>query len=105
MRTFTALLEDNMFIKNQPTTDGDRALIPLNEAQALELVTDRMRLKSGNILVYKNDDLEALNARFDDICDAVVSGNVEIYDVNEPVGYWKPKPARRKKQEAPSGSE
>ena len=37
-----------------------------------------------------------IDARFDDICDALDSGKVVVYDANKPVGYWKPKTTHKK---------
>ena len=39
------------------------------------------------IIGTSNDDA----ARFEDIVDALSSGDVNVYDVRKDIGYWKPK--------------
>lgn len=39
---------------------------------------------------------EELQARFDDIAEALNSGKVVVYDANKDVGYWKPKTTTKK---------
>lgn len=43
------------------------------------------------------DDNEEGLARFNDLVDALNSGNVIVYDVTQKVGYWKPKHTTRSK--------
>ena len=38
--------------------------------------------------------------RFDDIADALNSGNVIVYDLTKPVKYWKPKVGRKSKTQS-----
>lgn len=91
-----------MFVNTAPTPEGDRALIGLGEGNPLELVTSRRRISSGNsveggrLVVASDMDAEVLQARFNDIVEALAADTVDIYDCTQPVGYWKPKKAARK---------
>ena len=77
---------------------------------------DKRLIISGNTLTFYgqsdiigvSNDATALLARFNDIVDALDSGNVNVYDVRKDVGYWKPKTrahSTAKKPAAKSGGD
>ena len=86
-----------MFVNTVPARNGDRSLIRVGAQEPLDLVVSRARIASGPNLVYGNENLEELRTRYADICDALASGNVTIYECAEAVGYWKPKPKPARK--------
>ena len=82
-----------MFINTAPAHSGSRLLAELGTFYALELRGDRKRIAIGPTVVFNDNDLTALNARYDDIVSALESGDVVIYDCTKKVGYWKAKKA------------
>ena len=68
---------------------------------------DTLVFYGENYIIETSNDSETLSVRFDDIVDALNSGDVKVYDVRKDVGYWKSKsraPSTAKKPAAKSGA-
>ena len=87
-----------------------------NDIPVLTSLSEKDLIVTGNTIVFygenytveRSDDVDALSARFDDIVDALNSGDVNVYDVRKDVGYWKPKTrahSTAKKTAAKSGGD
>lgn len=85
-------------------------------AKVLLSIAEHKLVFSGNSIVFygegtvaaTSNDADALSARFEDIVDALNSGDVTVYDVRKDVGYWKPKTrahSTAKKPAAKSGGD
>lgn len=75
------------------SVSGD--LLFLQNIDAFPAITLRngyIGFPNGGQYVVVDTDQEALKSRFEDIVEALASGEVRVYDTREKVGYWKPKP-------------
>ena len=78
-----------MFVNTQTSGNGGRSLINLNVIGGFVLSPNDLQILSTNVLIASASSAEALAERYNDICDALTSGNVVIYDADKACGYWK----------------
>ena len=85
-----------MYIIAQYQEGGTRYLVNLNSAGTLKTSSQGHELNAGNWVIasnYQDSDVN-LADRFLDICEALDAGNVNVYDCNKAVGFWKPAPKK-----------
>ena len=82
-----------MFISAQTSDTGIGYLVNLDIVASMAVDPRREKLLVGNAVII-NGDVKNLQARFEDICEAIKAGDVNLYDCNEAIGYWKPAPKR-----------
>jgi len=83
-----------MYVNAKITGSGTRNLVNLDLSIGMKLDSRRTQLSVGNVVVLNSATEEDLESRYQDICDALVDGNVNVYDCNKDIGYWKPAPKR-----------
>ena len=95
-----------MFINTQVDSRGDKSLVKLDVVGGMTLDVRGHNISAGTIALANDNDDDALNARYDDICAALEAGDVIVYDCNKEVGYWKPAtPKRAPAKKAPPKKE
>ena len=95
-----------MYINAQISSRGDRSLIKLDVVGGMMLNRRSHNITAGGVVLTVTADETTLNTRYDDICAALESGDVTIYDCNKDVGYWKPAtPKRAPAKKAPPKKE
>ena len=78
-----------MFVNTQTSGNGGRSLINLNVIGGFVLSPNDLQILSSGVLIASAPTTEELAERYNDICDALASGNVDIYDADKVCGYWK----------------
>ena len=78
-----------MFVNTQKGSKGGRSLVNLNVIGGFIMSPDDLQILSSGVLIASAPTAEKLAERYDDICDALASGNVDIYDADKACGYWK----------------
>ena len=78
-----------MIVNTQTSGSGGRSLINLNVIGGFVLSPNDLQILSSGDLIASAPTTEKLAERYDDICDALASGNVDIYDADKACGYWK----------------
>ena len=88
-----------MFLLNKASETGTRTAVNLDTVTNLSLVID-----SGTLAIFigtqkvldqtidESITAESLTDRFDDVIEALANG-AKVYDIDKPVGAWKPKSA------------
>ena len=84
-----------MYVNAKITGSGTRNLVNLDLSIGMKLDSRRTQLSVGNVVVLNSATEEDLESRYQDICDALVEGNVNVYDCNKDIGYWKPTAPKR----------
>ena len=95
-----------MFILNKPNENGTRTATNIRQIPNISLVLEGVTraIYIGSQEIASGGAPEELTAQFNDLIEAYNSDE-KVYDLDQPVGYWKPKPkpTRRKKEEPASG--
>ena len=78
--------------------EGRTVLADLKVSGGIKINNQRIQNGVGNsgVTLAREDNLDLLQARFNDIVAALASGKVGVYDTSEEVGYWKPKATPKK---------
>ena len=83
-----------MFLYAQVRSSGSRNVINSNLTPLIRYSPRRDEVSAGDLVVANSDNDSDVSGRFADICDAIADGNVNLYDCNKAIGYWKSAPKR-----------
>ena len=86
-----------MFVVNHASESGTRVAYNVAEVPTVSLITtgDKKGISIGQSQVTNESDNENLVERFDDMIEALAS-DVKAYDMDKPIGAWKPKKTTHK---------
>ena len=88
-----------MYIKWHDEQKNKDSLVNMQEVGGL-VYTNKVLSVNGSFESTRYPDEKQGQNRFDDIVDALNSGNVVVYDLTKPVKYWKPKVGRKPKTQS-----
>ena len=79
-----------MYIYGQFNSGVTRSLINANLTSLIRYNSRRDEVSVDDVVIASSAKNSDVSARFDDICAAIADGNVNLYDCNKEIGYWKP---------------
>lgn len=92
-----------MFVNFYDDSREQETLVNLNEAQLLTYANNTLAINKGYPAIrfeFTEEGTAEGKARYNDIVSALTSGKVIVYDLKNPVGYWKPRHTTKTKAAA-----